>query len=99
MESTIHFFKNVIITLFLQRSVLMCLFPQIVVENVQEKQKSIYLFNWEKAFENISTDENDGLLNNPLNIFRNYILNKIVKYIYIDPPWFTKQIKFKLKNR
>ena len=77
----------------------MCLFPQIVVENVEEKQKSIYLFNWEKAFENISTNENDDLLNNTLNIFHNYIPNKIVKYIYIDPPWFTKQFKFKLKNR
>ena len=34
-----------------------------------------------------------------LNIFSNYIPNKIVKCSYRDPPWLTKLIKSKLKER
>ena len=60
--------------------------------NVEGIQKSISLFNQEKAFENLSTKEKVGLLNNTLlNIFRNYIPNKIVKCSYRDPAWITKQ--------
>ena len=63
-------------------------------------QKSISIFNYEKVFANISINEKVGLLKNTLlNIFRNYIPNKIVKCNYRDPPWITKQIKSKLKNR
>ena len=54
----------------------------------------------EKAFENLSVNEKVGLLNNILlNIFRNYILNKIVKGSSGDLPWIKKSIKYKLKNR
>ena len=54
----------------------------------------------EKAFENLSVNEKVGLLNNILlNIFRNYILNKIVKGSSGDLPWIKKPIKYKLKNR
>ena len=63
-------------------------------------QKSISRFNWKKAFENLSVSEKIDLLNATLlNIFRNYIPNKIVKYSYRDPPWLTKLIKSKLKER
>ena len=63
-------------------------------------QKSTSLFNWEKAFENLSIKEKAGLLNNTLlKIFCNYIPNKIVNCSYRDPPWISKQIKSKLKNR
>ena len=68
--------------------------------NVEGIKKSISLFNWEKAFENLSINYKAGLLKNTLlNIFRNYILNKIVKCSYRDPPRITKQIKSKLKSR
>ena len=63
-------------------------------------QKSTSLFNWEKAFENLSIKEKAGLLNNTLlKIFCNYIPKKIVNCSYRDPPWISKQIKSKLKNR
>ena len=34
-----------------------------------------------------------------LNIFRNYIPNKIVKCSYRDPPWIAKQIRPKVKKK
>ena len=44
-------------------------------------QKSFSLFNWEKAFENLSTNEKvDLLYSTLLNIFNSYIPNKITKY-------------------
>ena len=53
--------------------------------NVEGIQKSISLFNWEKAFENLSINEEVGLLNSTLlNMFCNYIQNKIVKRGYRD---------------
>ena len=62
--------------------------------NFDEMQKSISLFNWEKAFENLSNNKKAGLLiSTLLNIFCNYIPNKRVKCSYRDPPWITKQIK------
>ena len=61
--------------------------------NVEEIQKPTSLFNWEKAFENLSIDEKVGLLNNILlNLFRNFILNKIVKCSYKHFSWMIEQI-------
>ena len=61
--------------------------------NVEEIQKPTSLFNWEKAFENLSIDEKVGLLDNILlNLFRNFILNKIVKCSYKHFSWMIKQI-------
>ena len=58
------------------------------------------LLNWEKASENLSINEKVVLLSNTLfNIFCNYVPKKIVKCSYRDPPWITKKIKPKLKNR
>ena len=68
--------------------------------NPEGIQRSISCFNWKKAFENLSINEKVDLLNATLlNIFRNYIPNKIVKCSYRDPPWLTKLIKSKLKER
>ena len=68
--------------------------------NAEGAQKSISHFNWKKAFENLSINEKFDLLNATLlNIFRNYIPNKIVKCSFRDPPWLTKLIKSKLKER
>ena len=68
--------------------------------NAKGKQQSISRFNWKKAFENLSINEKVDLLNATLlNLFRNYIPNKIVKCSYRDPAWLTKLIKSKLKER
>ena len=56
-------------------------------ENTEGIQQSISRFNWKKAFENLSFNEKVNFLNATLlNIFRNYIPNKIVKCSYRDPP-------------
>ena len=73
-ESTILFFKHAIMTLFLQRSVIIFPFPQIKVEkfgttknaNDEGTQNSISLCKWEKAFENLSINEKVGLLEGTL---------------------------------
>ena len=52
----------------------------------------------ERAFNNLSVSEKVNVLSSTLlNIFHNYIPNKIVKCSYKDPPWITKLIKSKLK--
>ena len=62
--------------------------------------KSNIHFNWNKAFENLSIDAKVELLNETLlNIFRNYIPNKKIKYDYRQPPWMNDNIKRKLKQR
>ena len=68
--------------------------------NIDGIQKSISLFNWERAFNNLSVNEKVDMLNsNLLNIFCNYIPDKTVKCSYKDPPWITKLIKSKLKHK
>ena len=68
--------------------------------NAEGIQQSISRFNWKKAFENLSINGKVDLLNATLlNMFCKYIRNKIVKCGYRDPPWLTKQIKSKLKER
>ena len=57
-------------------------------------------FNWNKAFENLSTDEKVEFLNEILlNIFRNYIPNNKIKFDYRQPPWKDDNIKRKLRQR
>ena len=68
--------------------------------NAENIKKAICSFNWNKAFENLSTDAKVELLNETLlNIFRNYIPNKKVKCDYRHPPWMNDNIKRKLKER
>ena len=48
--------------------------------NIENVKKAISNFDWNKAFENLSLDEKVDFLNKTLlNVFRNYIPNKIVK--------------------
>ena len=62
--------------------------------------KSNIHFNWNKAFENLSIDAKVELLNETLlNILRNYIPNKKIKWDYHQPPWMNDNIKRKLKQR
>ena len=68
--------------------------------DVQNIKKSIKDFNWGKTLESLSIDSKIDLLNETfLNIFRNYILNKKIKYDYRQPPWMTNTIKRSLNER
>ena len=64
--------------------------------DVQNIKKSIKDFNWES----LSIDSKVDLLNETfLYIFRNYILNKKIKYDYRQPSWMTNTIKRSLNER
>ena len=68
--------------------------------NVENIEKAVSTFNWNKAFENLAIDEKVALLNQTLlNIFRNYIPNKKIKCDYRQPPWMTNKTKNLLKER
>ena len=67
--------------------------------NVENIKNEVSNFNWNWAFENLSVDEKVELLNETLNIFRNYIPNKKIKCDYRQPPWMTENIKKSLKQR
>ena len=68
--------------------------------NVENIKKAVSSFNWNKAFENLSIDAKVELLNETLlNILRNYIPNKKIKWDYRQPPWMNDNIKRKLKQR
>ena len=68
--------------------------------NAENIKKAISSFNWNKAFENLSIDAKVELLNETLlNILRNYIPNKKIKWDYHQPPWMNDNIKRKLKQR
>ena len=68
--------------------------------NAENIKKAISSFNWNKAFENLSIDAKVELLNETLlNILRNYIPNKKIKWDYRQPPWMNDNIKRKLKQR
>ena len=61
--------------------------------NVENIKKAVSNFNWNRAFENLSVEEKVELLNETLNIFRDYIPNKKIKCDYCKPPWMTDNIK------
>ena len=63
-------------------------------------QKAVRNLDWEKAFGILSVDRKDDPLNETLlNIFRNYIPNKKIKFNYCQPPWMNNNIKRCLKER
>ena len=63
-------------------------------------KKSIANFNWDRAFVNLSINEQVELLENTLlNIFRNFIPHETTKCNLKDPPWMNKKIKSALKNK
>ena len=66
-------------------------------ENVDNIKKAISNFNLSKAHKNLSVDEGIEHLNESLlNIFRNYVPNKKIKY---QPPRIFDNIKSNLKQR
>ena len=103
-----HYLKSVIIISFYGKiNIRIHLPPSYVCEasdyssaNTKNIQKAYQNFNWEKAFVNISVDRKFDLLNETLlNIFRNYIPNKKIKFNYCQPPWMNDNIKRCLKER
>ena len=68
--------------------------------NIENIEKAISYFDWNKAFENLSIDEKVDFLNKTLlDIFRNYIPNKKIKCDYRQRLWITGNIKKSLKER
>ena len=63
-------------------------------------KKTVRDFGWEKAFGNLPVDRKVDLLNETLlNIFRNYIPIKKIKFNYCQPPWMIDNIKRCVKER
>ena len=63
-------------------------------------QKAIQNFDWERVFRKLSVDRKVDLLNETLlNMFRNYIPNKKIKFNYCQPAWMNDNIKRCLKER
>ena len=68
--------------------------------NVEYIQKAIQTCDWVKTFENLSVNGKIDVLNEILiNIFRDYIPNRKVKFNYCQPPWMNDKIKKCLRER
>ena len=62
--------------------------------NVNGINKAISQFNWQGSFTNLPINEQVNLFNSTLmNIFSNFIPNKIVTFNDQDPPWFGEKLK------
>ena len=68
--------------------------------NTEAIQRAISAFNWDKAFQNKDINDKIKILNETLlNIFNNFISNKISKFDYKKPVWMNKGITLHLKKR
>ena len=62
--------------------------------DVTSIQRSLALIDWEHKFANIGDDAQVSLLNEILlNIFDNFIPNKIINCNSKEPPWVTREVK------
>ena len=60
-------------------------------------KKSLNQINWNQLFQNKNVNEQVAILNNIiLNIFSNFVPNKILTFDDRDPPWMTEYIKSKI---
>ena len=67
--------------------------------NIECIQKSIYNFDWIRAFQNRNCNEKCKILSETLlNIFHNFIPHKIKKIYYETPEWINRSIKLSLKK-
>ena len=67
------------------------------IENIR---LSIDNINWIMTFNNLNVDKQVELFNEYLmNIFNNFILNKIITLNDKDPPWITNNIKNKIYEK
>ena len=63
-------------------------------------KRSIENFDWTRALENISVNDQVEHLNSTLmNIFRNFIPHETIKCRNKDPPWMNKEIKGALRHK
>ena len=63
-------------------------------------QKSIYNFDWTRAFQNRNCNEKCKILSETLlNIFHNFIPGKIKKSDCKTPEWINRSIKLSLKKQ
>ena len=66
--------------------------------NVKAINSAIESFNWENAFDGKDIHAQVAFFNETLlNIFSNFIPNRIKTFTDSDPPWMTKDIKNKIK--
>ena len=86
---------------------LIYLFPLLILgkyeiiknANIECIQKSIYNFDWTRAFQNRNYNEKCKILSATLlNIFHNFIPHKIKKIDYKTPEWISKSTKLSLKK-
>ena len=60
-------------------------------------KKSLNQVNWNQVFQNKNVNEQVAILNNIiLNIFSNFVPNKILTFDDGDPPWMIEYIKSKI---
>ena len=68
--------------------------------DVEHIKKAISNFDWENVFKSLSVNQKVETLNETLlNIFRDYIPNKMIKCDYRQPPWMTDSIRKSLNVR
>ena len=62
--------------------------------NVDQIQRAIEQFSWEKSFRNLNINEMISLFNKTIeSILSNYIPHETITCDDKDPPWFNKNIK------
>ena len=67
---------------------------------IDQINRSILMFDWENAFLHLDANEQVELFNMTLlNIFRNFIPNKMLKCNSKEAPWITKEIKTNLRKK
>ena len=63
-------------------------------------KNSIQNFDWNRAFLNLSINDQVEIFNHTLlNIFRNFFPHETIKCNPKDPPWITKDIKMALRRK
>ena len=68
--------------------------------NIDTNQKALKQINWRLLFPNKSVHQQVKILNNTLmNVFSNFIPNKLVTFNDKDPPWMPEHLKKKIKWR
>ena len=66
--------------------------------NIESIQKSVKLVNWETLFNNKAVNKQVSIFNETImNIFSNFVPNKLVTFDDSDFPWMNEFIKNKIK--
>ena len=68
--------------------------------NIDSIQKALKQINWRFLFSNKSVHQQVKILNNTLvNVFSNFVPNKLVTFNDKDLPWMSEHLKKKIKWR